>query len=261
MPRQARRKSVSRIYHIILRGANKQEIFHDVYDRSRFLEILDRCQRKVDFSLYGWCLMGNHVHLLMKEGEESISNTMRRIGVSYAMYYNTKYQTIGHLFQDRFKSENVEDRRYLMTVIRYIHQNPVKAGLVGKPEEWNWSSCAGYYGSKRQHPWKIVDERFILQLFSEEESKARALFKEFNEERNPYEDECMDPYTPRRKLTDEEARTAIQKVISPMEVPHVKSLPRAQRTRTLLKIKRINGVTQRQAARILGISESLVFKA
>jgi putative transposase len=135
IPREARKKSVSGVYHIILRGANKQEIFHDDEDRIKFLDTLRKYKHQSEMKIYAWCLMSNHVHLLLREGTESISVTMKRIGVSYALYYNYKYLTTGHLFQDRFKSENVESTDYLLTVTRYIHQNPVKANIVTNPEE------------------------------------------------------------------------------------------------------------------------------
>jgi putative transposase len=89
--------------------------------------------------------MSNHVHLLLREGSEDISITMKRIGVSFVSYYNWKYWTTGHLFQDRFKSENMETTEYLLTVTRYIHQNPIKAGIANKVDEWRWSSCVGYF--------------------------------------------------------------------------------------------------------------------
>lgn len=93
-------------------------------------------KKKSKYEMYAWCLMNNHVHLLLKEGIEPISTTMKRIGVSFVWYYNGKYNTNGHLFQDRFKSEKVESDQYLLTVIRYIHQNPVKAGIVKSVDEW-----------------------------------------------------------------------------------------------------------------------------
>lgn len=84
--------------------------------------------------------MGNHVHILIKEGKEDLGNVMRRIGASYVYWYNVKYDRVGHLFQDRFKSEAVEDNRYLLSVLRYIHQNPLKAGIVSDIREYKWSS-------------------------------------------------------------------------------------------------------------------------
>ena len=257
MPRRAREKSESGIYHIILRGANRQEIFHDDEDCLRFLETVERYKKQIDIRIYGWCLMGNHIHLLLGEGYEEISVTMKRIGVSYAWYYNWKYNTVGHLFQDRFKSERVDRDKYLITVIRYIHQNPAKAGLVKKPADWKWSSCIGYYGGET-YPPGLLDSELILGMFSEERISAIAGFKEFNEIRN--EDKCLENETSKR-LTDDQARAEIKKIIPITVMVQIKSLPKAQRDEIISKVKEIEGLTQRQAARILGISPNLIFKA
>lgn len=259
MPRKARVKSKSRIYHIMLRGANRQEIFHDDDDRITLLDILNKYKIKSEIILYAWCLMDNHVHLLIKEGKEDISITMKRIGVSFVKYYNWKYRTIGHLFQDRFKSENVETIRYLLTVIRYIHQNPVKAGIVTRPDEWRWSSCQGYYG-KSSYPPNMLDYQFILSMFSPNSQIAIERFKEFNEREN--KDKCLeDEVQERKRLLDEEAKIEIKKLLGEIEIAHVKSLPKIKRNEILRKVKRIEGLSQRQAARILGVSPNLIFKA
>lgn len=118
----------------MLRGANRQEIFHDEEDHAQFLKILGRYKQKCKIQVYAWCLMGNHIHLLLKEGDEELAITMKRISVSYVWFYNWKYKTTGHLFQDRYRSENVESDRYLLAAVRYIHQNPVKAGLINNYE-------------------------------------------------------------------------------------------------------------------------------
>jgi putative transposase len=257
MPRQARSKSESGIYHVILRGANRQEIFHDDDDNRKLLEILARYKTKSQFSIFAWCLMSNHVHLLVKEGNESLSNTMKRIGVSYVSYYNWKYRANGHLFQDRFGSENVETNRYLLTVIRYIHQNPVKAGIASKVDEWKWSSCLEYYG-KDKDQWNLVNNQDILGTLSVNIRDARTLFKEFNEMSN--QDQCLDEhFNPR--ISDDEARIVIKELISQLEIAHVKSLPRVQRNEVLRKLKKIEGLSQRRIARILGVSVNLVFRA
>ena len=257
MPRKAREKSESGIYHIILRGANRQEIFHDDEDRARFLEILERYKKQTEIKIYGWCLMGNHIHLLFGEGNEELSNTMKRIGVSYASFYNQKYKTVGHLFQDRFKSETVDNDAYLLTVIRYIHQNPAKAGLINQLTDWKWSSCLGYYGGKT-YPPKLLDDELILSIFSEERASAIAGFKKFNEAGN--EDKCLDNESTLR-LRDDQANAEIKKIIPAFEIPQIKTLPKSQRDEIISKIKKIEGLTQRQAARILGISPNLIFKA
>jgi REP element-mobilizing transposase RayT len=257
MPREAREKSETGIYHIIIRGANRQEIFHDDEDRIRFLETFERYKNTTKMKVYGWCLMGNHAHLLLEEGSEELSVTMKRIGVSYVWYYNWRYKTTGHLFQDRFKSEKVEKDDYLLTVIRYIHQNPLKAGMVKRIEEWKWSSCLEYYG-ERSHYQNLLDSKLILEIFSKDKDIAVIRFKEFNEAKN--EDKCLED-NKRIRLTDDEAKEEIKKFIPKLQLAQVKSLPKEKRDEVIIKLKGIEGVTQRQLARILGISPNLVFKA
>lgn len=259
MPRRRRKKSRNGIYHVILRGANKQEIFHSDEDRHRFLNTLLKYKIRTDMKVYAWCLMDNHLHLLLKEGEESISLVMQRIGISYAQYYNWMYRTTGHLFQDRFRSEKVEDLRYVLAVTRYIHQNPVKAGMVQSPDEWEWSSCRGYYG-KTVSPSGLLNEGFVLRMFSEIKPSPRAAFREFNERSN--DDRCLKPFEKEKKrLSDKEARVEILQILGAVSIPQVKSLPREERNYLLRKVKKIDGVSQRQAARILGVSPNLLFKA
>lgn len=258
MPRRARVKSRSGIYHIMLRGANRQEIFHDDEDCMTFLEIFYRYKLRTKIKVYSWCLMNNHVHLLIKEGEEDISITMKRIEVSFVVYYNRKYGTNGHLFQDRFRSENVEDYHGLLNVIRYIHQNPLKAKMVQCNDQWRWSSCRDYYGMKKK-PGKLTDSQFILVLFAEDPILARERFIEFNEKINQYQ--CLDDTGYERGYTDEEARKLIKKMLNGVEIAQVKSLPRDSRNEILHKAKGIKGISQRQLARILGVSRTLLSKA
>ena len=121
--------SESGIYHVILRGVNRQAIFEDDEDSEQFLDILEGCKAVSGFEVLAYCLMGNHVHLLMRVGKEPLSTIFRRIASKYVYWFNVKYDRVGHLFQERFKSEPVEDDAYLATVMRYIHNNPVKAGI------------------------------------------------------------------------------------------------------------------------------------
>ncbi len=258
MPRKAREKSESGIYHIMIRGNGRQEIFHDNQDCLRFLEILKELKNKVNIKIYGWCLMGNHVHLLLEEGYENISMTMKRMGISYVGFYNKKYQTIGHLFQDRFKSEKVENDQYLLTVIRYIHQNPVKAKIVRKESDWKWSSCKEYYSNEIKTE-DILNRDLILNMFSHDRVEAIKNFIEFNELKN--EDECLE-YKEKIKLNDEQAEVKIKSLIKGfgIELSDIKSLPKVKRTEVLLKIKDIEGLTYRQIAKIIGVSPNVIFK-
>lgn len=257
MPREARQISKTGIYHVMWRGAAGQDIFHDDADRIKYLDILLKYKNNTNIEIYGWCLMSNHVHVLLREGYETLSATMKRIGISYVAYYNWKYQVRGHLFQDRFKSEKVETIPYLMTVIRYIHQNPVKAGLIEGVANWKWSSCGGYYGG-RVYPQGLLNDDFILKYFSENLEISRKYFREFNE--RPNQDACLDEPVYKRRCTDEEARIEIQKILREIQIPQVKTLPREHRNELLREIKRIDGLSLRQVARIIGVSASLVSK-
>jgi putative transposase len=261
MVRRAREKSRSGIYHVMWRGANRQEIFHDDEDCRKFLDITRRYKLRSEMKIYAWCLMNNHVHFLVKEGSEALSTTMKRIGVSFVWYYNQKYDTSGHLFQDRFKSESVESRKSIFSVARYIHQNPIKAGMVGAVEEWKWSSFLGYMGIQniQNEPRGLLDQDFILQMLSEDTDIARKKFRSFNEEIN--QDEWLEDTPVKRRLTDEQARVEIKKLLGTIEIPQVKSLPKAERDVLVGEMKKINGLSQRQAARILGVSAKKISKA
>ena len=153
MARLARRQSGTGIYHVMLRGNNRQDIFEDEEDYRRMLSCLrGLCERYDDngtrlpslCTIYAYCLMSNHIHLLIQEREESIGDTIKRLGVAYARYYNKKYNRNGHLFQDRFRSEPVNDMSYFLVLLRYIHQNPIKAGLTDNLNDYPWSSWREY---------------------------------------------------------------------------------------------------------------------
>lgn len=168
MPRQARIYSETGIYHIMLRGNEKRKIFLDDEDRKRFVYTLFEKASEEKSNIYAYCLMDNHVHLLLYEHSANIARLMKRINVSFVYYFNKKYKRVGHLFQDRYKSEIVDNEYYLLAAVRYIHNNPVKAGIVSCPEQYWWSSYCDYIYKKRNEI--IVDK--VLNLFSENNAEA-----------------------------------------------------------------------------------------
>ena len=147
MPRQPRRKSSYDIYHIMLRGINRQEIFAEEEDFRKFLYVLRDCKNASGFTLYAYCLMSNHVHLLLRAGSEPIDQIFKRLGSKFVYWYNAKYERTGHLFQDRFRSETIENEAQFLSVLRYILQNPLKAGIEKRPGTYPWSSFRSYSGS------------------------------------------------------------------------------------------------------------------
>lgn len=157
MPRAMRRKSASGIYHIMLRGNNRQQIFIDDEDNRRFIDCMKKAKKAGNFELYAYCIMGNHVHLLIKEDQEDIALIIKRFLCRYVFWYNKRHERSGHLFQDRYRSEAVETEAYLFTALRYIHQNPVKAGLCTQIDRYPYSS----YNEYVIQPY-VVDTQFIL---------------------------------------------------------------------------------------------------
>ncbi|MCK5022436.1 MAG: transposase [Candidatus Pacebacteria bacterium] len=175
MPRKARKLSSTNIYHVMIRGNRKQDIFLEDEDRFRFVKILKKVKQKGEYELYAYCLMSNHVHLLIKEKNEQISRVMKRINVSYVNYFNQKYQQIGHLFQDRYKSEPIESENYLLAVLSYIHNNPINAFIVKNLEEYPWSSYCIYIDESSQQAF-LIERENILSLFSSNKDRAIDLF-------------------------------------------------------------------------------------
>ena len=228
MPRKARQKSKTGIYHVIVRGINRQDIFHDDEDRKRFLETLCRVSKESNSEVFGYCLMSNHVHLLIKEGDSGISHAMKRLGTSYAYWYNWKHEHTGHVFQDRFKSECVENDTYLMTVIRYIHRNPVKAKLVLNPDHYNWSSCRVYYGM-RENPPGLTQTQLILGLFEEQKEKAVERMRFFEAEDN--DDQCLDDFKQKR-LSQEIARQVIAEKLNGRPIGELRLIPPDERKKS-----------------------------
>lgn len=181
MPRTSRKLSKTGIYHVILRGNERKEIFLNDEDRKRFIEILREKKEDKEYSVLAYCLMDNHVHLLIKEGNDQINRVMKRIGVSYVYYFNKAYKRIGHLFQDRFKSEPISGERYLLAAVRYIHNNPVKAKIVKEPVDYHWSSYNAYV-SRNKSDRDLIDSDLILKIFSENEEQAIDQLIDFSKE-------------------------------------------------------------------------------
>ena len=248
MPRIARKESKSGVYHIMVRGINKQEIFHDDEDKAVYLDRLFRYKNESFFELYAYCLMNNHVHLLLREGNESASDVMKKIGISYAYYYNQKYNRIGHLFQDRFRSEAVEDDKYLLAVTRYIHQNPVKIGL---PID-SWTSYGDYVSNTG-----TIDTSLVLGIFSENDKEAKRLFVDYMNKIN--DDICLE-YLEKSKLSDTEAMKFMKEICG-IDICHELQYFDTDRRNEALSQLKMSGVSIRQIARITGLNRGVVLSA
>lgn len=243
MPRGARLKSESGIYHIMLRGINRQIIFEDDEDCEKYLQCLKECKAVSGFALYAYCLMGNHIHLLIKEVKEPLETIFKRIGARYVIWYNWKHKRSGHLFQDRYKSEPINDDRQFIAVLRYIYQNPVKAKICERPEEYRWSSCR-FLGLSNP----LIDTSEITEIITIEQLHMLI---------NESTDESFIDITPDMRLTDEEAFEIIKELSGIGDLnKFLKLLPDKQER--IIKTMHEKGCSMRQLVRITGISKAKI---
>ncbi len=247
MPRVSRQKSENGIYHIMLRGINQQTIFEDDEDYSKFLSTLEKYKAVSGYKVFAYCLMSNHIHILLKTEIEGLDLIMKRIAGSYVYWYNWKYYRKGHLFQDRFKSEPIDDEKYLLTVLRYIHQNPIKANIVKNIDEYIYSSYNDYIKGKSS----LVNTDFVSEMLPEE------YFIEFHNEIN--EDRCLDIDIKSYRLNDSDAKKIIEKITRCKTLTEFQSLSTEKRDRYIKTIKD-KGISIRQINRLTGISKSIIEK-
>ncbi len=248
MPRKPREQSPMGIYHVIMRGVNRQIIFKNKEDRIIFLEKMDKFRENDEYKVFAYCLMDNHIHLLLQELNAPLSNSIKRICSSYVRWYNNKYERIGHLFQERFRSEVVDNEGYFLTVLRYIHQNPIKAHMVTDVSEYPWSSYNEYLNNNRH-----IDKSFALKLFSNERKNALKSFREFHQELN--KDNCLDIEEPQK--SDEKVKEIIKSRFG-IDPVTINEEEKSRQIAILSELKSINGISGRQISRITGVSRRFV---
>ena len=166
-------------YHVTSRGNERKEIFKSRRDREKFLEYLASATDRYGTVIYAYCLMDNHFHLFLATPAGNLSQIMRHIIGAYTTYFNIKRKRSGHLFQGRYKSVLVESGEYAAELTRYLHLNPVKAGIVGKPEEFQWSSYRSYTGEVSTPEW--LKAGFVLSTFGDDDTTARKNYRDFVE--------------------------------------------------------------------------------
>lgn len=172
--RKARAVSESGFYHVILRGDGKRQIFEDDADRRAFLSLVECCLVARGVDVVAWCLMSNHVHLVVCDTEESLSEAVGSLAMRYARRFNSRTGHVGHVFQERFRSSPIESDAYLLEAVRYVHNNPEKSGIC-RAEEYTWSSYSEYVAGS-----KICDTEVILDMLGGVEG-----FKEFRSDGGP----------------------------------------------------------------------------
>jgi len=163
-------------YHVMTRGNNKLELFLDTADRFTYLNLLNIGISEFNIRVHAYALMTNHVHLCVETPLANISEGMYRLNLDYNRYFNSKYRRTGHLFESRFNSRLVQKDRYFLALVRYIHVNPVKAGMALKPENYFWSSHRAYLSGGDS---VIENPAEAMAIFSDNPENARKLYVEF----------------------------------------------------------------------------------
>ncbi len=251
MPRRPRIMSSTGIYHIILRSVNQHLIFEEDSDYQKFLYILSDCKMKYDIKVYAYCLMDNHIHLLLNSPADKLPSLFQSLGSKFVKWYNNKYLRTGHLFQDRYYSTTIENERAFLAAIVYIHNNPVKANICRYPSEYRWSSYNAYYGQKNN----LIETNLADRIAGNRDSLLRFFSRPIN---NTYDELFANDHRKQKLfITDEKALEVFistSKLTSTSEVNH---LNKVQRNRLVHNL-RAKGLTVKQIARLMDISETTV---
>jgi len=260
VPRYPRQYSKTGIYHIMLRGNERKDIFIDNEDKEKLIKIILHKKADETFKLYAYCIMDNHLHLIVKEQKETISQIIKIIAISYAYYFNNKYKRVGHLFQDRYKSETIEDEPYLLSVIRYIHNNPEKAGIT-KKEKYKWSSYSNYTVLLNHHR-EIPEIKEILKMFSSD--KERAL-KKFIYYSNQYEEKNFLEMkeTIKSEIDEENVNEFIQEYLQSrnLKKEDLKRREHTQQKKDLIQqLTKRSNLSKRKIAILIGVNRETVRK-
>ena len=179
MARPLRVEYPGAFYHVINRGNSREKLYTGNRDYEKFLQYLEKAAERFALTIHTYCLMGNHYHLLVETPEPNLSMTMQWLNVSYATYFNRKQDRSGHLFQGRFKAILIDADAYLLHLSRYIHLNPVRAGITNTPGQYRWSSYSSYIGEQLSPKFLMTD--MLLGNFGSNKNEARKYYKEFVE--------------------------------------------------------------------------------
>lgn len=248
MPRKPRISSCSGIYHIILRSINQQQLFEEEEDYLKFIYVLFDVKSKFPFEIYAYCLMGNHVHLLMANCDTPLSTIFQSIGARFVHWYNIKYHRFGHLFQDRFFSKPIETDEYFLSVLHYIHENPVRAGMCPFATAYHWSSCKAYYGEKNF----LITKEPAIKIAGSFESLQQYFYANTSQPLTSRLSETI-------RFSDFDAMqiiTIISDATNPSDFQH---MPKIERNNYICRFAK-EGLSSAQIVRLCGISRTVVYR-
>ena len=244
MARTVRIKSVTGYYHVINRGVGRQVLFENAQDYSVCLSYLSAYTKEYDVSCIAYCLMENHMHLLLKDRDNNLGDFMRRFSGRYARYFNSKYDRVGHLFQERYHSEAIENEQALIAVTRYIFMNPEKAGIAAA-KTYRWSSIRELYGLSSEN---VTDVDALRTLIGDEQSLDQLIF---GSSEDPYTDFDL-PYYDADRID-----TIFKEAIGTPDGTILQTYPKKKRN-AAIHILRKKGLSVRTIERKTGISRGVI---
>lgn len=219
MPRKPRQRSCTDYYHVIARGLNKLDIFRNRCEKSRILNLIRENCQEYDVQIYAYCIMSNHFHLLLKAELKELASFMARILAGYAQYYNYKYKRVGYVFQDRYKSQCIESEAYFWNCLKYIHLNPVKAGICKNIGNYNYSSVKEYYYPENKDKGIITEAAYQM---NQKRFVNRKLFIDFHymSDRNFFIDIAEEEFLQRKVI----ARDILWDMQHELKIPAIEIL-------------------------------------
>jgi putative transposase len=211
MPRKPRIEFSGAFYHVIVRGNQKQRVFKDAADFQKYLLTLTVYKNRTGCRIYAYVLMNNRLHLLIETQDIPLSKVMQGVNQTYTMYFNRRYRTVGHLFQGRYKAIVCDREAYLLGLLKYIHQNPLRAKIVDRLDQYPWSSHHAYTG--KNNPLGLVDTdqvNQVLRMFSESKARSRTKYRQFMSEEETLNKAAVYATVDRRLQGDETFIEAVQ---------------------------------------------------
>ena len=245
MPRAARVVSESGYYHVMLRRAGKQFLFEDDSDRHAFLSELRIVRDVTGIVVIAWCLMDNHVHLILHDPYGKLSTAVHKLALMYAQHFNNRSGHVGHVFQNRFKSIPIESDCYLLELVRYVHNNPARAGICSA-DCYRWSSYAQYAWGRKG----LADTTIVLDMLG-----GRQGFRDFV---------ASDPLATAEGSEDAVLKEIALKTradeVTNMNSSSIGQLPKVDRDDKIRELSKA-GVSIRQIERLTGIGQNTIRRA
>lgn len=251
MPRTRRKQSGTDVYHVVSRGNNQEKIFPENKDKDYFFGLLKEQTEKFQGQMYAYCIMDNHVHILIKIQLKALSLLMQETNSNYAVYYNGKYRKSGHVFQGRFFSSCVETEAYLISCIRYIHNNPVKAGVVRYITEYPYSSAKYYFLQSDRQKTEILSEEIFHIL-----KKRFNNIDQFLEFHNNYDNqEFLDIKEEKEEQDFQRTKYWIKKYMRINDIENIKTLKNVpfMRNDCIQKCREELGISRQKIEKVLKI--------